>query len=159
MCKVDLYPRYYYWLLFWEITGSVVLNGKIRTRVNFASCSETVGFQFEILDVFHSLSVLIHMICDGGDVPETGTRFEFKCSLVKSICKMNSCILKLNINCITQYFVFLSLGKDFQSAGKSEPLTYFIWGEKLIKDTTYLQSPQLKKTKCIHSRDSLWKDF
>lgn len=101
-------------------------------------------FQFEIPDVFHSLSALIHMICDGGDVPETATCFEFKCSLVKSICKMNSYILKPNINCIIQYFVFLSVDKDFQSAGKSEPLTYFIWGGKnLIKDITYLQLPQL----------------
>lgn len=74
------------------MTGSVGLNGKIHTRVNFTSCSETAGFQFELLDVLHSFSALIHIICEGGNVPETGTQFEFKCSLVKSICKMNSCI-------------------------------------------------------------------
>lgn len=57
---------------------------------------------------------------------------------------MNSYILKLNITCIIQYFIFLCLDKDFQSAEKSEPLTYFIWEEKLIKDISYLQLLQLK---------------
>lgn len=42
-------------------------------HVNVASCSETAAFQFETLDVFQSLSALIRMIRDGGDVLETGT--------------------------------------------------------------------------------------
>lgn len=88
--------------------------------------SEAVGFQPTVCDVFHSFSALIHVICYGSDLLETGTCFVFKCSLVKCIFKMNSYILKLNITCIIQYFIFLCLDKDFQSAEKSEPLTYFI---------------------------------
>lgn len=42
-------------------------------HVNVACCSETAAFQFETLDVFQSLSALIRMIRDGGDVLETGT--------------------------------------------------------------------------------------
>lgn len=72
------------------MAGFVVLNVQICTHVNFASCSETAGFEFEILNVFHSLSALIHVICDGCDVPETGTCFQFKCSFAKHTCKMNS---------------------------------------------------------------------
>lgn len=79
------------------MTGSVVLNGKRHTCVSFASCSETVGFLFEIRDIFHPLSALIRMIRDGGDVALTCHKF--KCLLVKSGCKMNSYILKLNISC------------------------------------------------------------
>lgn len=68
--------------------------------------------------------------------------------------------LKLNINCMIQDFVFLSLGKDFQSAGEPEPLTYFIWGEKVIKDITYLQLPQPKKTSNTYTPGILsGKDF
>lgn len=62
-------------------------------HVNFASCSEAAVFPFEVLDVFQSLSALIHMISDGADMPETGPCFEVKCSLLKFISKMISCVL------------------------------------------------------------------
>lgn len=65
-----------------EITVSVEWFEMVKfAHVNFASCSEAAAFQFEILDVFQSLSALIHMVCDGGDVPETGPCFVLKCSL------------------------------------------------------------------------------
>lgn len=44
-------------------------------RVSFASCSEAAAFEFEIFDVFQSLSALIHMVRDGGDVPRNRTMF------------------------------------------------------------------------------------
>lgn len=75
-------------------------------------------------------------------MPETGRCFEFKRSLVIPISKMNSYILKQNINYIMYYFVLLSLGKNSLGVGKSEPLTYV--RRKLIKDIIYLQSLELK---------------
>lgn len=52
------------------------------------------------------------------------------------ICKMISYVLKLNINCTIQCFCLVQRSL--------EPLIYFIWGEKLIKDFTYLWLPQVK---------------
>lgn len=81
--------------------------------VNFASCSEAAAFQFEIFDVFQSLSALMHMVCDGDDVPEPGPCFEVKCSLLKFICKINSYVLKLNINCTIQYFCLVQRSQNY----------------------------------------------
>jgi len=143
------------------MTVSVILNDEIYTIIHFASCSETVGFKFEIFDVFHSLSELIRMMHDvwwwcarDWDVFWVQV-FTCKIYFLKQI----HIFLKININCIIQYFVFLSLDKDFRSAGKSEPLTYFICGERLIRDTTYLQLPQLKKANTYTPGMLSGKDF
>lgn len=94
-------------------------NGKIRVY------QKQLVFSL-IFDIFHSLSTLIHMICYGSDLPETGAFLVFKCSLVKCICKMNSYILKLNINCINKIFCISVARQRFSECREVRALTYFI---------------------------------